>query len=55
VTAHGVNFRVWAPERRQVEIVLAEGLEKLAPIPLEPEANGYFSGTAESARAGTLY
>jgi maltooligosyltrehalose trehalohydrolase len=55
VTADGVNFRVWAPERRQVEVVLAEGLEKLAPIPLEPEANGYFSGMVETARARTLY
>jgi maltooligosyltrehalose trehalohydrolase len=55
VTAHGVNFRVWAPERHQVEVILAEGLEKLAPIALRPEADGYFSATVETGRAGTLY
>jgi maltooligosyltrehalose trehalohydrolase len=55
VTARGVNFRVWAPERRQVEVVLAEGLERLTPIALDPEADGYFSATVETARAGTLY
>ena len=55
VTARGVSFRVWAPERRQVEVVLTDSLEGLAPIPLEPEADGYFSATVETARAGTLY
>jgi hypothetical protein len=48
VTARGVNFRVWAPERRQVEVVLAEGLERLTPIALDPEADGYFSATVEN-------
>jgi 1,4-alpha-glucan branching enzyme len=55
VTARGVNFRVWAPERRRVAVVLAEGFDGLASLTLEPEADGYFSGTAESARAGALY
>lgn len=55
LTPQGVDFRVWAPERRQVAVILAEGLEALAPFPLETEANGYFSGTVESARGGTLY
>ena len=55
LTPRGVSFRVWAPQRRQVTVVLAEGLEALACFPLEPEANGYFSGMVESARAGALY
>src|SRR5512132_945305 len=55
VTARGVNFRVWAPERRRVAVVLAEGFDGLASLTLEPGADGYFSGTAESARAGALY
>ena len=55
VTARGVDFRVWAPERRRVAVVFAEGFEGLASLTLEPEAGGYFSGTAEGARAGALY
>jgi maltooligosyltrehalose trehalohydrolase len=55
VTAHGVSFRVWAPERRHVEVVLADSLGMLTPIALERDANGYFSGIVETARAGDLY
>jgi maltooligosyltrehalose trehalohydrolase len=55
VSAHGVSFRVWAPERRRVSVVLAEGFETLASLALEPEADGYFSGMVGSARAGALY
>jgi maltooligosyltrehalose trehalohydrolase len=49
----GVDFRVWAPKHRAVTVVF-EG-DELAPLPLMPEGNGYFSATAPSARAGTLY
>jgi maltooligosyltrehalose trehalohydrolase len=50
----GVRFRVWAPQRRRVEVVLAlkEG-ERTAP--LQPKGNGYFSGMIAAAAAGTLY
>ena len=48
----GVSFRVWAPKRRQVEVVGEDGLESVA---LENEQNGYFSGVAPQARAGTRY
>lgn len=48
----GVHFRVWAPRRRSVD-VLMEGEGR--PIPLTPEPAGYFSGFVPTARAGTLY
>jgi maltooligosyltrehalose trehalohydrolase len=46
----GVHFRVWAPKRKEVRLVLDD-----RSFPLEPESKGYFSGTAASARAGSLY
>ena len=51
----GVHFRVWAPRRRQVEVVLEAGPGAPAAVRLQAEDNGYFSGRAASARAGTRY
>ena len=42
----GTHFRVWAPRRRQVEVVLING----AATELTAEPNGYFSGRVEHAR-----
>ena len=47
----GVHFRVWAPIRESVAVVI-EGTRAVA---LEPEGRGYFSGVVESARPGMLY
>ncbi len=47
----GVSFRVWAPERKSVAVVLKEGGEH----PLQPEDGGYFSGWVTEARAGSNY
>jgi maltooligosyltrehalose trehalohydrolase len=49
----GVHFRVWAPDRRRVELVL-EAPEPMA-IPLEPEPGGYHSALIESAAPGARY
>jgi maltooligosyltrehalose trehalohydrolase len=48
----GVHFRVWAPARRSVELVLEEG-----PLPLQPEegSEGFWTSFTERARAGTRY
>jgi maltooligosyltrehalose trehalohydrolase len=48
----GVHFRVWAPRRRRVEVVIEGGG---APVTLAAEAEGYFSGRVATARAGTRY
>src|SRR5436309_2216428 len=59
VLAEGdVHFRVWAPPRREVEVVLeggpgAEGSR--TGHRLAPEAGGYFAGRVPGAGAGTLY
>ena len=46
----GVHFRVWAPRRKRVDVMLDAGAHALAP-----EAGGYFSGHVAAARAGALY
>jgi maltooligosyltrehalose trehalohydrolase len=46
----GVQFRVWAPIRKKVEAVV-DGRR----FPLKRDAEGYFSGVAKSAQAGSLY
>jgi maltooligosyltrehalose trehalohydrolase len=56
----GVHFRVWAPHRKRVEVVL-EGPHALGAGPgvprhrLEPEPKGYHSGLVDAARTGSLY
>jgi maltooligosyltrehalose trehalohydrolase len=53
----GVHFRVWAPLRRKVEVVLeaSQGLRAPQKFELEEEPDGYFSGAVEQAGAGALY
>jgi len=53
VSGEGVQFRVWAPARRQVEVVL-EGTTSEG-WPLEAEADGYFSAFVPQVLAGQRY
>ncbi len=50
----GVHFRVWAPRRRTVEVVIEDNATPQA-FELQPEADGYFSGLVTGAGAGTRY
>ena len=54
VRGRGVEFRVWAPRRTGVDVVL-ESMNSPRIVPLEAEGNGYFSGLAGDASAGTRY
>ncbi|MCW5697536.1 MAG: malto-oligosyltrehalose trehalohydrolase [Bauldia sp.] len=49
--AGGTHFRVWAPSRRSVTVVIEGGEEH----PLAPEADGYFAALVGAAKAGTRY
>ncbi len=51
----GAHFRVWAPRRKQVEVVFADAPHE--PAALTPDGNGNFSATVESplARHGSQY
>jgi maltooligosyltrehalose trehalohydrolase len=53
----GVNFRVWAPDRRRVRVQIEGGDEaaQLALHDLQHEPDGYFSGTVAAAGVGTRY
>ncbi len=65
----GTSFRVWAPRRRQLEVVLERPASGGAPAPsgpgdgsraigsvrLEREEDGWFSGHARDVAAGALY
>jgi len=54
--AGGVHFRVWAPRRARVEVVVeAGGGGTAAAHELRREEGGYFSGLVDDAGAGTLY
>ena len=52
VEAGGVRFRVWAPKRARVDVVLEEGGRS---FPLMKDEAGYFSGLVPIATAGMLY
>jgi maltooligosyltrehalose trehalohydrolase len=60
VSEGGVHFRVWAPRRNEVSVVLEGGPGLISAglpraEPLFPEEEGYFSGLVEGAGDGTLY
>jgi maltooligosyltrehalose trehalohydrolase len=46
----GTHFRVWAPLARAVTVTSDRG-----DVPLEPEADGFFSGRSTAYRTGDLY
>ncbi len=47
----GVHFRVWAPQRRRVDVVVEGG----AGVALAREAGGYFAGVATGVGTGARY
>ncbi len=51
----GVSFRVWAPDRHRVEVVLYAGDRPAAVHPLDRAADGYWSGLVSGTGAGTRY
>jgi maltooligosyltrehalose trehalohydrolase len=55
VPGRGVHFRIWAPARRSVQVVLEGGAGAGKEVRLAPESGGYFSGFCEPAAAGTQY
>jgi maltooligosyltrehalose trehalohydrolase len=52
-TSDGVRFRVWAPRARELQVVFDD--EKLPPLRLAPETDGYFCGMLSGAGPGLLY
>jgi maltooligosyltrehalose trehalohydrolase len=54
VPGGGATFRVWAPKRRQVEVIL-EGDGHTAAFKLAREDDGYFAGVIDAAGTGSHY
>src|SRR5580698_7958020 len=52
-SAHGVRFRVWAPEARDMDVVLES--EPKSIHPLQRTDHQYFEGLLTSAQPGSLY
>jgi maltooligosyltrehalose trehalohydrolase len=52
LTHEGVSFRVWAPEKKTVEVILENDGRSVA---LEPQSDGYFSAMTGGLGAGCLY
>jgi maltooligosyltrehalose trehalohydrolase len=50
-----VHFRVWAPERSRVDVVIERDGRSLEPHALEKGPDGTFTGGHPLARAGDLY
>jgi maltooligosyltrehalose trehalohydrolase len=53
--AAGVRFRVWAPTRSRVEVVIESGSAAPSVHPLTKAADGTFAGLVAAARAGSRY
>src|SRR5579871_2091981 len=51
VIGRGTSFRVWAPVRKSVEVVLDDG----RAFPLAAEPGGYFSGLVDGVGDGARY
>ncbi len=49
----GAHFRVWAPRRRSVQVVIGKNRNRVAP--LEASKDGYFSGFVPDVQAGDVY
>jgi maltooligosyltrehalose trehalohydrolase len=55
VTPGGAHFRVWAPKRSRVDVVIERGPGAGASVALARDDAGYFSGHSPDAQAGSLY
>jgi maltooligosyltrehalose trehalohydrolase len=51
----GVDFRIWAPRRKRVDIVLEGGAGEGTTHPGTAQSGGYFAARVRPARTGTLY
>jgi maltooligosyltrehalose trehalohydrolase len=51
----GTHFRVWAPRRRKVSVVLESGPGAPSVVALEAENDGYYSCSSPDATDGTIY
>jgi maltooligosyltrehalose trehalohydrolase len=51
----GVQFRVWAPRCKSVEVIFEQSGGRKGAVPLSSEPGGYYSSFVPEAAAGALY
>lgn len=52
---HRCEFRVWAPQRQQVSLLLEGAEETPREVPLSPAEGGYWQAVVEPVAPGSLY
>lgn len=52
---NGVNFRLWAPDHKDVRLIIFKGKKKHFHLQMEKEKKGYFSLFVPNIGEGTLY
>jgi len=52
-TEGGINFRIWAPQCKSIEVMVEGG--KIAPLALKHQKDGYFMGKTSELASGDLY
>ncbi|MBM3934938.1 MAG: malto-oligosyltrehalose trehalohydrolase [SAR202 cluster bacterium] len=55
VSGKGTHFRVWAPAKASVDVVVQNAEGRHAPYPLRQERSVYFSGLVSGVAPGDLY
>ena len=56
VDEKGTTFRVWAPERQRIELVIVDSeCREQRTLPLVRDSEGYYSAHAANVNAGALY
>ncbi len=56
VTPEGTQFRVWSPDSKSLDLIVAPSSEASGSVrPLKPSGDGYFTGHFQDLPAGTRY
>lgn len=51
----GVQFRVWSPESRSIDLMVQSAETPASVLPLQPSGDGYFTGVFPDLQTGTRY
>jgi len=55
IAQNGVQFRVWSPESRSIDLMVQCPETSASVLPLQPSGDGYFTGVFPDIQTGTRY
>ena len=55
IAQNGVQFRVWSPESRSMDVMVRSPETPASVLPLQPSGDGYFTGVFPNIAPGTRY